>query len=88
MEKSKPHPDIFEAALAKLGDVPPSATIIVGDSPWDAIAGRKAGIRTIGLLCGGFGSTELEISGCEAIYRDPADLLKRYKSSLLCETGM
>jgi HAD superfamily hydrolase (TIGR01509 family) len=88
VEKSKPHPDIFEAALAKIGDIPPSAAIIVGDSPWDVIAGRKAGIRTIGLLCGGFGATELEKAGCEAIYRDPADLLKRYKSSPLTETGM
>lgn len=88
VKKSKPHPDIFEAALAKLGDIPPSAALIVGDSPWDAIAGRRAGLRTIGLLCGGFGATELEVAGCAAIYRDPADLLKRYTSSLLTETGM
>jgi phosphoglycolate phosphatase-like HAD superfamily hydrolase len=88
VEKSKPHPDIFEAALAKLGDISASEALIVGDSPWDAIAGRQAGLRTIGLLCGGFGATELERAGCAAIYRDPADLLKRYNSSLLCETGM
>jgi len=88
VEESKPQPDLFEAALGKIGDVPPSAAIIVGDSPWDAIAGRKAGIRTIGLLGGGFGATELEKAGCVAIYRDPADLLNHYNSSPLTETGM
>ncbi len=88
VEKSKPHPDIFEAALAKLPGIPPSAAIIIGDSPWDAIAGRKAGLRTIGLLCGGFGSLELEKAGCVAIYRDPADLLDHYHASLLMESGM
>jgi HAD superfamily hydrolase (TIGR01509 family) len=88
VDRSKPHPDIFEAALAKLGEIPPSAALIVGDSPWDAIAGRRAGLRTIGLLCGGFGASELEKAGCAAVYRDPADLLKHYASSLLTETGM
>lgn len=88
VDKSKPHPDIFEAALAKLNGIPRSAAVIVGDSPWDAIAGRKAGLRTIGLLCGGFGHTELEKAGCDAIYRDPEDLLRHYSSSLLTETGM
>lgn len=86
--ESKPHPDIFEAVLARLPGVLPSETIIVGDSPWDAIAGRKAGLRTIGLLCGGFGSIELEKAGCVAIYRDPADLLEHYHASLLVESGM
>jgi HAD superfamily hydrolase (TIGR01509 family) len=88
VEKSKPHPDIFTAALAKLPGVAPSEAVIVGDSPWDAIAGRKAGMRTIGLLCGGFGSVELEKAGCVAIYRDPADLLAHYHASILVETGL
>jgi HAD superfamily hydrolase (TIGR01509 family) len=88
VEASKPCPDIFQAALGKLGDIPPSEAIIVGDSPWDAIAGRRAGIRTIGLLCGGFGQTELEKAGCVAVFRDPADLLLHYASSPLVETGM
>ena len=37
-EKSKPHPDIFQAALAKLGGLDPSKAIVIGDTPWDAIA--------------------------------------------------
>lgn len=84
-EKSKPHPDIFEAALAKLDDVPSDEAIVVGDSPWDAIAARRAGLRTVGLLCGGFSEPDLREAGCIAIFRDPQDLLARYDSSPLAE---
>jgi HAD superfamily hydrolase (TIGR01509 family) len=82
-EHSKPDPDIFEAALAKLGDVPPEAAIAVGDTPYDAEAAGKVGVRTIGLLCGGFPESELRAAGCIALYRDPADLLARYDESPL-----
>jgi len=82
-EKSKPHPDIFQAALAKLGGIDPAKAIVVGDSSWDAIAAGKAGIRTIGLLCGGFPTQDLKDAGCVAIYANPADLLARYDESPL-----
>jgi HAD superfamily hydrolase (TIGR01509 family) len=80
-EKSKPHPDIFEAALARLGDPKKSETIVVGDTPYDAEAAGKAGLRTIGFLCGGFPREDLRAAGCVRIYNDPADLLARYDSS-------
>jgi HAD superfamily hydrolase (TIGR01509 family) len=86
-ERSKPDPDIFLAALEKLGDVPPEAAIAVGDSPYDAEAAGKAGVRTIGLLCGGFPESELHAAGCIAIFRDPADLLDRYDESPLGNSG-
>jgi len=82
-EKSKPHPDIFHAALAKLGDIEPSRAIVVGDTPWDAEAAAKAGLQTIGMLCGGFGEESLKAAGCVAIYANPADLLARYDESPL-----
>ncbi len=78
-EKSKPHPDIFEAAMKRLGDLRPEDVIVVGDAPYDAEAAGKAGLRTIGLLCGGFPEEELRKAGCIAIYKDPADLLARYR---------
>ena len=81
-ERSKPHPDIFEAALERLGrDVDKARTLVVGDSPWDAMAARKPGLRTIGMLCGGFPETDLRQAGCIALYRDPADLLDRLEES-------
>jgi HAD superfamily hydrolase (TIGR01509 family) len=82
-DKSKPHPDIFEAALARLGDPPKSKIIVVGDTPYDAEAAGKAGLRTIGFLCGGFPEADLRTAGCFQIYKDPADLLARYDSSPL-----
>jgi HAD superfamily hydrolase (TIGR01509 family) len=81
-EKSKPHPDIFEAALAELG-VEPSDAIVVGDTPYDAEAARKAGVRTIGVLSGGFPEEDLREAGCVRIYKDAADLLANYDTSPL-----
>ena len=74
-ESSKPEPDIFEAALKLLGNPEKDEVIVVGDTPYDAEAAKKAGIKTIGVLCGGFPKEELEKAGCVEIYKDPADLL-------------
>ena len=82
-EKSKPYPDIFQAALQRLHGVAAADTIVVGDTPYDAEAAAKAGMRTIGLLCGGFPEADLRKAGCVAIFRDPADLLARYEDSPL-----
>jgi HAD superfamily hydrolase (TIGR01549 family) len=85
-EKSKPHPDIFEAALARLGDPTPARVIVVGDTPYDAEAAGKADLRTIGFLCGGFPEADLRAAGCIRIYRDAADLLARYDESPLASS--
>lgn len=81
-ERSKPHPDIFQAALARAG-VRPEEAIAVGDSPWDALAAGRAGIRTVGLRSGGFPDAALRDAGAIAIYDGPADLLARYDGSPL-----
>ncbi len=81
-ERSKPHPDIFEAALARVHAAPERA-VAVGDSPWDALAARRAGVRAVGLLSGGFAEAELRDAGCVAIYAGPADLAARFDASPL-----
>jgi HAD superfamily hydrolase (TIGR01509 family) len=80
-DKSKPHPDIFDAVLKRLPGVAPSEAIAVGDTPYDAEAAGKIGVRTVGVLCGGFPEDQLRDAGCIAIYRDPADLLVQYDNS-------
>jgi phosphoglycolate phosphatase-like HAD superfamily hydrolase len=77
-DKSKPDPDIVTAALEKAG-LTASAAILLGDTPYDVEAGRRAGVDTVALLCGG--RTADELQGAVAIYEDPADLLRHFTSS-------
>jgi HAD superfamily hydrolase (TIGR01509 family) len=87
-EKSKPDPDIFEAALERLGNPEPSRVIVVGDTPYDAEAAGKAGLACVGVRCGGFPDDWLRQAGCVAIYDDPAELLARLEESpLAAATG-
>jgi HAD superfamily hydrolase (TIGR01549 family) len=79
-DRSKPAPDIFTAALEKLGDVSPEKAITVGDTRFDVEAAAKAGLTTIALLCGGTAEEVLRRAGAIAIYRDPADLLANYET--------
>lgn len=82
--RSKPHPDIFEAALDRLGKkITPEQAIVVGDSPHDAEAAKRAGLRTVGVRCGGFPESDLRKAGCIAIYDGPEDLLRHYEESPL-----
>lgn len=73
-EQSKPAPDIFQVALKKLG-IAGSEAVAIGDTPYDAEAAGKAGIPTIGMLCGGFNEADLRKAGCIAVYPGPSALL-------------
>jgi len=80
VESSKPCPDIFTAALGKAG-VAADQAIVVGDTPWDAIAARRAGVRMIGVRCGGFPDDWLLEAGAIALFDGPRDLAARYQQS-------
>ncbi len=82
-ERSKPFPDILEAAVAKLGLAERSDAVVIGDTPCDAEAARGAGLATIGGLCGGFTERLLGQAGCVAVYRDPHHLPDAYEASPL-----
>ena len=86
-ERSKPHGDIFQAALDRLSDVAPGEAVVVGDTPYDAEAARKVGVRTVGVLCGGFSEADLREAGAVAIFRDPADILARWDAFLEAARG-
>jgi HAD superfamily hydrolase (TIGR01509 family) len=85
-ERSKPYPDIFQAALAKVKGLKPEEAMVIGDTPYDVIAAKRAGIESIGMLCGGFPEEELLEAGCIAIYDDPEDLLKNLERTPLVES--
>ena len=82
-ERSKPYPDIFRAALARLRTIRPEEAVVVGDSPFDAEAARGADLTMVGVLCGGFPADALVSAGCIAVYRDACDLLEGYDASPL-----
>jgi HAD superfamily hydrolase (TIGR01509 family) len=81
-QASKPEPDIFAAALKKAGADAEEA-VALGDTPYDAQAAGKLGIRVIGVTCGGWKRGDLLEAGCVEVYQDPADLLMRFEESLL-----
>jgi phosphoglycolate phosphatase-like HAD superfamily hydrolase len=78
VQHEKPDPALIAVALLRAGDVAPHEAIMIGDSPYDAVAAKRAGMRAIGMLSGGFSRRDLEASGCAAVYRDPTDLLAHY----------
>jgi beta-phosphoglucomutase-like phosphatase (HAD superfamily) len=86
-DRSKPAPDIFVAALSKLGDVEPNAATAVGDTRFDIEAAHKADLEIIAFLCGGTEEKVLCEAGAVAIYRDPADMLASYRRSRKSSDG-
>jgi phosphoglycolate phosphatase-like HAD superfamily hydrolase len=79
---SKPDPDIVQAALEKSGSAP-HESIMIGDTPFDVEAARKAGVAAIGFRWGGH---DADLGGALAIYDDPADLLRHWDESPLGQT--
>lgn len=79
-ERSKPSPDIVQAALAEAGCAP-SQAVMLGDTPYDVKASNRAGVRCIAVRSGGWDDAAL--SGAAAIYQDVADLLRHYDASPL-----
>ena len=80
-EESKPDPDIILAAM-KRAKASPSETIMIGDTPYDVEASRRAGVAIIAFRCGGWGDADL--AGALAIYDGPWDLVQRLDESPLC----
>ena len=83
-EHSKPAPDIFSAALRKMG-IRAEQAIALGDTPYDAEASGKLGIPLIGLTSGGWKRDDLLGAGCVEVYEDPADLLLNFDKSALAK---
>lgn len=80
-EKSKPHPDIFAAAMHRLGNPSAGEVIVIGDTPYDAQAATALKLSCIGVLSGGWTAEKMIDAGCTAVFRCPADLFARYAES-------
>jgi HAD superfamily hydrolase (TIGR01509 family) len=73
VEDAKPEPDLFSACSQRLG-IPPQDCFAVGDSVWDLLAAKRAGMLSIGLLSGGLTEQILAQAGAYRVYRDPAQM--------------
>lgn len=74
VDEGKPAPEPVEHAL-ELAGVPAERAVFVGDTVWDMLAGSRAGVRCVGVLCGGIPRADLEEAGADAVYAGPAHLL-------------
>ena len=73
VERAKPAPDLFIAAAKRLR-TKAADCFVVGDATWDLLGARRAGMLSVGLLTGGYGTDELVAAGAFRVYRDAADL--------------
>ena len=65
VEETKPAPDLVSTALDKLDS---DEAVMVGDTPWDVEAARRAGVQTIAVMTGGFCEDELRDAGAVAVF--------------------
>ncbi len=78
VDSTKPDPDLIEAAVEKAGG---ADAVMVGDSVWDIEAANRAGLKTIAVLCGGFGAAELEGAGAETVVETIGEAADHLSSS-------
>jgi phosphoglycolate phosphatase-like HAD superfamily hydrolase len=80
-ERSKPDPDIVQAAL-RLSRSQAAHSAMIGDTPYDLEAAARARVPAIALRCGGWWD-DAALAQAAAIYDDPADLLAQFDDSPL-----
>jgi phosphoglycolate phosphatase-like HAD superfamily hydrolase len=57
--------------------------LLLGDTPYDVDAGKKADVAVVALRCGGWDAPDL--AGAIGVYDSPADLLTRFEQSPFAE---
>lgn len=82
VESTKPEPDLVHAALQKAGGNP-SEAVMIGDTPFDVEAAKRAGVPTLAVLTGGFSEQELRDAGATEVYESVAQLLEQLEQTAL-----
>jgi HAD superfamily hydrolase (TIGR01549 family) len=80
VEATKPEPDLVHAALERAGA---EEGVMVGDTPWDVHAARKAGVDTLAVLTGGFSEAELREAGAVEVFESVTELCEQLESTPL-----
>jgi len=71
----KPHPDHLISVLRALGVLGEEA-VMIGDHPIDIQAGKRVGMKTIGVLTGRTKREEFEKAGADYVLRDVSEIYK------------
>jgi HAD superfamily hydrolase (TIGR01509 family) len=71
VEATKPEPDLVAAAMEKSGA---DEGVMLGDSTWDCESAKRAGLKTVGVLMGGFSRSELLEAGAECVFESLIEL--------------
>jgi len=71
VERTKPHPDVIEAALGRAGT---RNAVMLGDSRWDVEAAARAGLETISVITGGWSEQELRDAGARCVFESLVSL--------------
>jgi phosphoglycolate phosphatase-like HAD superfamily hydrolase len=77
VSKGKPDPALVELALRHLGGMPAEFATMIGDTPFDAQAARRAGASAWGTLSGGHTRSSLIDAGCSLVVSSVGDV-ERY----------
>lgn len=81
VSRTKPDPDLFLAALEKLG-VAAQEAFVVGDTAYDVQAASRAGMPAIAVLSGGLPQATLEAAGAFMVLKDVGELAARFDEVL------
>ena len=75
IEKVKPHPDHLNSVM-KVLNISGEEAMMVGDHTMDIQAGKRVGMKTIGVLTGRTTREEFEKAGADYILRDASEINK------------
>ena len=75
VEATKPDPDLIKAALEKAGT---NKAVLIGDTPYDVQAAKKADVPTIALKTGGFSEQELLDAGAVIVFDSIEELCANF----------
>lgn len=78
---SKPHPAMLEAALFEAGAQPHQA-VMIGDTSFDMLMARSAGVRAVGVSWGYHAPHELLASGAASVANNMAELAAALEDAL------
>jgi phosphoglycolate phosphatase len=78
---SKPHPAMLEAALFE-ADAQPHQAVMIGDTSFDMLMARSAGVRGIGVSWGYHAPAELRSSGAITVAENVAMLAQALEEAL------